>query len=708
MESKRIRRHIDRLLLDPNNYRFIDKNDYKFVEEEQLSDTRVQQRTQSFISGKANENIIDLINSFKTNGFLDIDQIQVKSVGDNYIVLEGNRRISTLKYLYSQFKEGFDVGLLKEEDFKSVPVVEVLGEDPVHHLITMGLHHISGKKRWSAVNQAQFISDLYYKYQKTEEDICNSLGITKHNLRRNTRTLALIEQYKKSDYGDQFESNMFSFFEEIIRNQAIKEWIGWNDDEYKAESENNIQRFFSWISTTEEIEHIEDEEERYIKSEPIVTQSRQIREISKFVKDEKALDRMEESRSVSEAFSFSDAIGETKLKNALSNIKNDVQAAFIHSEHMTPSDFDEINKLKDKLDRLIPTSQALILINEKKAGKYFTAIKQHFRSLEIIKYRKLTDVSIQKINKINIFAGGNNMGKTSILETFYLLSQLNDINSYLDLEKYRGKFINDFHSKWMDKNFINKIDLEGTFNNTDVSLNIHVEQTEEDIEKSSYLSTIVTDATLNGTNLVSSIHLFANQPPEQRYIKSQILCAAAFTSPYRYNEKLLHAAHKMAVDNKYFDRVIKFINEHLDDSIEKIDLVNDEGENRFRVASSKIEKAIDLTKYGEGLQRVFEIALLLGYCKDGILCIDEIDSALHKSLLVSFTKFIQEIAREFNVQVFLSTHSKECIDAFIENGVYNEDITAYMLKEENDKITCTYFEGKRLETLIEGFNYDIR
>ncbi|EKT3956220.1 ATP-binding protein [Flavobacterium psychrophilum] len=708
MESKRIRRHIDRLLLDPNNYRFIDKNDYKFVTEDQLSDARVQQRTQSFIMGKANENIIDLINSFKTNGFLDIDQIQVKSIGDSYLVLEGNRRVSTLKYLYNQFKDGFDVGVLKEEDFKSVPIVEVLGEDPVHHLITMGLHHISGKKRWSAVNQAQFISDLHYKYGKSEEDICNSLGITKHNLRRNTRTLALIEQYKKSDFGDQFETNMFSFFEEIIRNQAMKEWIGWNDFDYKAENENNIQRLFSWISLTEEIERTEDGEGHYIKSEPIVTQSRQIREISSFVKDEKALTRMEESRSISEAYSFSDAVGETRLKNALYNIKNDVQAAFLHSEHMTPSDFDEINKLKDKLDRLIPTSQALILINEKKAGKYFDSIQAHFTTLEIIRYRKLYNVSVQKLNKINIFAGGNNMGKTSILETFYLLSQLNDINSYLDLEKYRGKFLNDFHSKWMDKNFFNDIDLKGTFNNTNASLNIHVEQTEEDIEKSSYLSTIITDATVNGTNLTSSIHLFANQPPEQRYLKSQILCSAAFTSPYRYNEKLLHAAHKLAVDNKYFDKVIRFINEHLDDSIEKIDLVNDEGEIRFRVASNKLEKAIDLTKYGEGLQRVFEIALLLGYCKDGILCIDEIDSALHKSLLISFTKFIQETAREFNVQVFLSTHSKECIDAFIANGVHNEDITAYMLNEEKDKITCTYFEGKRLETLIEGFNYDIR
>ena len=132
-------------------------------------------------------------------------------------------------------------------------------------------------------------------------------------------------------------------------------------------------------------------------------------------------------------------------------------------------------------------------------------------------------------------------------------------------------------------------------------------------------------------------------------------------------------------------------------------------DNRFMVTSNRLDEAIDITKYGEGMQRVFEIALLMGYNRDGILCIDEIDCALHKTLLVDFARFMQQMANKFNVQVFLSTHSKECIDAFIE-AKYNEnkDITAYSLLEENGKVICKYINGTRLESLIQSINFDIR
>jgi AAA15 family ATPase/GTPase len=205
------------------------------------------------------------------------------------------------------------------------------------------------------------------------------------------------------------------------------------------------------------------------------------------------------------------------------------------------------------------------------------------------------------------------------------------------------------------------------------------------------------------------MHLFSNKEPYYGYQKVQVLCPSAFTSPYRYNEKLLHTAHKLAIENRYFDKVIDFIRTNLDSTIEKIDLVNDEGENRFKVTSTSIAKAVDITKYGEGLQRVFEIALLLGYCRNGILCIDEIDSALHKSLLIRFTEFIQSTAKEFNVQVFISTHSKECIDAFVENGFPDDELTAYALEENPEgKIVCNFLSGNKLKQLVESINIDIR
>lgn len=708
MRSERIIKHVNRLLLDPNNYRFIDRPDYKPVSDEMLGDQRVQQRTFNFIVGKNNENIADLISSFKANGFLDIDQIQVRAIGDNYLVLEGNRRVATLKYLYDEFQNGNDIGKLTEADFKSVNLVEIVGEDAVQHLITMGLHHISGKRRWNAVNEAQLISDLTNKYDLPEHEVCESLGITKHSLRRSIRTLSLIDQYKRSDFGDQFQSSMYSIFEAAVGNPSMKQWLGWDDEEYIALNAPNTERFFSWVSKSEETERTESGEERKVVKDPIITQYRQVKEIAAFVTDEKALKRMEESRSIVEGYTFSDAIGEAKLREAVESIKNSAKIAFNFNEYLTPADYDEINKVKLKLDALIPMSQALILVSERKAAKYFQSVGVHFSDANVEQYRKLKNIDVVQLRRVNIFVGGNNVGKTSMLEAFFLLSQLNEINTYFDLEKYRGKFSNEFHSVWMDKNFISSIELSGTFNSVKTSVNIYSEETTENIEKTGYLSTIVSQATIGNDNLSSSIHLYSNKEPELRYELSKILCKSAFTSPYRYNGNLLQSAHTTAVKEGYFEKVKGFIRENLDNSIRNIELVSEAGENRFMVSTDDNEKSIDLTKYGEGLQRVFEIALLLGYCKDGILCIDEIDSALHKNLLKDFTKFIQQTAKEFNVQVFLSTHSKECIDAFVENGFENDEITAYALTMEKGNVQCKYVDGDRLEKLVESINFDIR
>jgi AAA15 family ATPase/GTPase len=130
--------------------------------------------------------------------------------------------------------------------------------------------------------------------------------------------------------------------------------------------------------------------------------------------------------------------------------------------------------------------------------------------------------------------------------------------------------------------------------------------------------------------------------------------------------------------------------------------------SRFFVTSDQFEKSVDITNYGEGVQRVFEIALFFAYARDGVLLIDEFETAIHKSLLIDFSKFVQELAEKFNVQVFLTSHSKECIDSFIENDYRTEDITAFILKEEDGNISCKYVEGKRLEKLLESIDVDIR
>jgi AAA15 family ATPase/GTPase len=154
--------------------------------------------------------------------------------------------------------------------------------------------------------------------------------------------------------------------------------------------------------------------------------------------------------------------------------------------------------------------------------------------------------------------------------------------------------------------------------------------------------------------------------------------------------------------------VIKFI-KNIDNSINDIRLSDSNDIKRFIVDSDKFkEKNLDITNYGEGLQRIFEIALSFAYAQNGILCIDEFETAIHNTLLKSFTKFVQELADMFNVQVFLTSHSKECIDAFVNNEYNNDEISAYFLRNNTNLIESIYIDGNELKEYIDSTNFDLR
>jgi len=108
------------------------------------------------------------------------------------------------------------------------------------------------------------------------------------------------------------------------------------------------------------------------------------------------------------------------------------------------------------------------------------------------------------------------------------------------------------------------------------------------------------------------------------------------------------------------------------------------------------------------VQRIFQVGLFLAAASNGVLLIDEFETAMHKSLLIDFSQFVHQLANKFNVQVFLTSHSKECIDAFIENDYKPEEITGFALKDEMGKRDCKYIEGKRLKRLMDSIGLDIR
>ncbi|WP_133511539.1 ParB/RepB/Spo0J family partition protein [Candidatus Thiosymbion oneisti] len=239
---------------DPNNYRLIHEPEYVEVTDDRIKDKAVARRTARLLAGERNQNIRDLIESFRANGYLPVDQIQVRALPDGgYLVVEGNRRIAALKHLSQEYEQkGVDLGQLDPEIFSRVPVVLYEDADEFHHLTLMALKHISGNKKWGEWNQARLLERMYREHQCSEDEIVRRIGVSKTELRRSLRALALVEQYRASDYGDQFSEAMFPRFRETVRNQSLKAWLGWIDDSaadyYRAENSQNCEKFFSWLS----------------------------------------------------------------------------------------------------------------------------------------------------------------------------------------------------------------------------------------------------------------------------------------------------------------------------------------------------------------------------------------------------------------------------------------------------------------------------
>ena len=416
--------HLKNLYLDPNNYRFINHDDYRFINEEDVKDPRIQARTLSLISGSKNENLSDLIDSFKKNGYLPVDQIQVKKISSNeYLVIEGNRRVATLKLFQKMYEENKEIGNLDPSLFRKVPIVFYETEEDRHHQVVMGLKHISGNKKWPALNQAQYLEDLISKFGMEERDVSESLGISMMRLRRSRKTLSLIEEYKNSDYGDQFQTDMYSIFEEIVKTPSIKEWIDWSETGYKAENIINRDRLFSWISEDEEV--VEDcEEEEIRKLDKIIVKSTDIRDLSKFIHDKKAISNLERSRSITQAYAFSDRVKEDKFENALSILEEQVNEANIHSQYANDDSQIRIKHIIDKLNGLAASKGFASILDNKAIHRnvFFNFKTNHFSNISINQYKALNGLKIDKLNKINIFAGINNTGKSSLLEAIYLLT----------------------------------------------------------------------------------------------------------------------------------------------------------------------------------------------------------------------------------------------------------------------------------------------
>ena len=76
-----------------------------------------------------------------------------------------------------------------------------------------------------------------------------------------------------------------------------------------------------------------------------------------------------------------------------------------------------------------------------------------------------------------------------------------------------------------------------------------------------------------------------------------------------------------------------------------------------------LSRPVPMGFLGDGIGRLLSMALAFHNARDGAILIDEVENGIHYSKLEAIWERIDWLSREFNVQVFATTHSYECVKA---------------------------------------------
>ena len=717
MRSRRKTVPLSRLYLDPNNFRFVDHPDYHDVADEDVFKAEVQRLAQTLVAGKSQEHIQDLIASIKENGWLKIDPILVEErKSGKFLVVEGNRRVATLKHLQRQHKAGaVHLGQLDEALLSKVSVVLHEAADEREHMVMMGLHHISGKRRWPAVNRALAMKRLQKQFDGDADAVCRALGVTKQDFNRSMRTLSLVDAYKESDYGDQFKADQYSLFREVLVKPAIRSWLGWDDRTSIATERDNLDRLFNWMSKVEDTED-EDDDDVDLRSEssPVITTQGHIRELAKLIEDPVALSKLDETRSLQEATLSSDLLVKADVDRAFSACDDGIAKLSRQVGELDSEDLDRVEHLIGKLQGVaIARQRRPAMSGDRLPWEPFNELTQsQFSTIQVERYRGIDGLALEDLRRINLISGVNNAGKTSLLEAIYLLAHQNDAPALLDVHRWRGRIEGEPDPVWLVRQLQPVISLSGSFddvpNNSCRLVIRRLDEPDGNIRDQTYfLANVALASNYGDRGQSADVALFSNRPPRASFQGRHWLCRSALTSSFWANRlDTLVRANEAALATGSKAKVIEFIRNRVDERLINIELVDEQ--RRFLASHQDFDPAPDLSSFGDGMRRIFEIGLLFAGVRGGVLLIDEFENAIHPELLTAFTRMVQELAEEHNVQVFLTTHSKEALDAFILNDSATKDIAGYALCRGESGVVVRRFDGEKLVRLHQALDFDLR
>lgn len=352
--------------------------------------------------------------------------------------------------------------------------------------------------------------------------------------------------------------------------------------------------------------------------------------------------------------------------------------------------------------KFMPTTTA-----EKTKKKETSKVKKSellLDSLEIKGYRCFEHLTIEKLGRVNLIVGKNNVGKTALLEALWIYSEGSSWNKVLAtmasiLENRNERLINTVGPR---------------------RAKMPREYSETTIRGEEFRHLFFGRPLFEKSHL--SIGLLKNENDANKSIHVAFVSEVPEVYSNNFRKKIFHkeisnlfvSSNGLDVQflTEVWDEIILGNNE--DNIVTSLTLIAPQiidlnfigypkgSENRVPVVRvENINERIPLKSLGEGMSRLLGIAVALSHCKNGILIIDEIEIGLHYSVLPDVWKLIFKTARELNVQVFATTHSYDCIQAFAEAAIDDKESEGNLIRlaRKDDKIKAFTFDEEELETI---------
>lgn len=332
-------------------------------------------------------------------------------------------------------------------------------------------------------------------------------------------------------------------------------------------------------------------------------------------------------------------------------------------------------------------------------------------SIHIEGFKGFKDTLVAPLRKVNLILGGQNVGKTSLLEAVYLGAS--DINNFKQLpalfrlveggdsQRYLQSVLGK-KAKWLVDLAGDKTKVLRTTNSSNSDRSVFFDSSRIEVDGRSF-NRFLKDENIQwegemrqkiSVGLSVNEILFLNPLSISVHLPSQLDVARLFDTAVMLRKK------KILLD------MLRCIDPRLEDMHSLLP----DGEQRIYVELEGDGVALPLPQLGHGFSRLVYLYCSLLVTDAKLALIDEVENGIHYSSLPTLFQGIQDIAAKHDVQTLMTTHSWDCIRAayktFADAGNL-EDFQLIRLERDNDNIRAVVINDEMLETVMEA-GYEVR